>query len=62
MAEIQREVIKQSGRYTATRLLHVKNDKEAIAAWKLDLNRILQVFNVRVLIHVWYISHRPLAD
>ena len=31
----------------ASRLFHAQNDKEAIAAWRLDLNRVLQVFNVR---------------
>ena len=46
MAKIQRKVIKQSGRNSASRLLHAKSDKETITAWKLDLNRILQVFNV----------------
>ena len=30
-----------------SRLLHAKNDKETIAGWKLELGRILQVFNVR---------------
>ena len=29
-----------------SRLVYAKNDKEMIAAWKLDLNRILHVFNV----------------
>ena len=53
MAEIQRKVIKQSGRSPASRLLHAKNDKETIIAWKLDLNRILQVFTVRPVISVW---------
>ena len=47
VAEIQDEVIKRSGRGTASRLFHAKNDKEAIVAWKLDLNRILHIFNVR---------------
>ena len=47
MGEIQRKVIKQSGRNPASRLFHAKNDKEAIAAWKSDLNKILHVFNVR---------------
>jgi len=31
----------------ASRLFHAKNDKEVIAAWRLDLNRVLHVFNVR---------------
>ena len=53
MAEIQRKVIKRSGRNPASRLLHAKNDKETIATWKQDLNRILQVFNVSFIVHVW---------
>ena len=53
MAEIQRKAINQSGRNPAARLLHAKNDKETIAAWKLDLNRILHTFNVRSIIPVW---------
>ena len=46
MAEIQRKVIKQSERNAVSRIFHAKNDKEVIAAWKVDLNRILHVFNV----------------
>jgi len=52
VAEIQRKVIKQSGRNPASRLFYAKNDKEAIAACKLDLNRTLHVFNVRSIISV----------
>ena len=40
-------VIKQSKRNVLSRLFNAKDDKEAIAAWRLDLNRILHVFNVR---------------
>ena len=47
VAEIQAKVIKRSGRNPVSRLLHAKSDKETIAAWKSDLNRILLVFNVR---------------
>ena len=47
VAEIRRRVSKQSRRNTVSRLIHAKNDKDAIAAWKLDLNRVLQVFTVR---------------
>ena len=53
MAEIQRKTIKQSGRNPASRLLHAKNDRETIATWKFDLNRILRVFNVRPVAPVW---------
>ena len=47
MGEIQRKAAKQSKRNAVSRLVHAKNDKEAIAGWKSDLNRILHVFNVR---------------
>jgi len=52
VGEIQRKVIKRSGRNPASRLLHAKNDKETITTWKLDLNRVLRVFNVRSIVSV----------
>ena len=55
MAEIQRNVIKQNERNVVSRHFHARNDKDKIATWKSDLNRILQVFNVRSII-----SARPL--
>ena len=51
VAEIQRKVIKRSGRNAVSRLVHAKNDKEKITAWRLELNRIL---NVRLVIFVWF--------
>ncbi|KAF9787249.1 hypothetical protein BJ322DRAFT_711299 [Thelephora terrestris] len=55
VADIQRKATKQSIRGTASRLLHAKNDKETIAAWKSDLNRMLHIFTVRsvVLARLW---------
>jgi len=47
MAEIQGRIVEKRERGLLSRLAHAKNDKETIAAWKLDLIRILQVFNVR---------------
>ena len=47
VAEIQGKVTKQSKRNPAARLFHAKSDKDTIAAWRLELNRILHVFNVR---------------
>ena len=47
VAEIQRKVIKHSGRNAVSRLVHAANDKEKITGWKLVLDRILHVFNVR---------------
>ena len=46
VGEIRNKVIKQSGRNAASRLFHAGNDKDIIAAWKSELNRILVVFNV----------------
>ena len=36
-----------------SRLVRAKNDKDTIGAWKLDLNRILHVFNVCSVIFTW---------
>ena len=44
--EIQEKIIEKGGRSLLSRLVQAKNDKETIAAWKLDLNRTLHVFNV----------------
>ena len=40
-------------RNAIARLFHAKNDKETIATWRLDLNRILHVFNVRSIASVF---------
>ena len=44
--EIQGRIVEKGQRNLLSRLVHAKNDKDTIAAWKLDLNRILHVFNV----------------
>ena len=41
MAEIQKGVVKGGKRNAISRVFHAKNDQGAIAAWRLDLNRIL---------------------
>jgi hypothetical protein len=38
--------MKRTGRNAVSRLLHAQNDAAMIAGWKLELNRILHVFNV----------------
>jgi len=47
MVGIQGKIVAKRERSLLSRLANAKNDKEIIAAWKLDLIRILQVFNVR---------------
>ena len=51
VAGIQEKIIEKGGRNPLSRLINTKNDKETITAWKLDLNRILHVFNVRSVIY-----------
>jgi len=52
VAGIQAKIIEKRGRNLLSRLAHAKNDKETIATWKLDLNRILHIFNVSPAIAV----------
>jgi len=47
VAEIERNIVKQGERNTISRHLHAKSDREKIIASKLDLDKMLQVFNVR---------------
>jgi len=47
VAEIQRTLVKRGKRNPVSRLIHAKNNKNVITIWRLDLDRILQVFNVR---------------
>ena len=47
VAKIQSNVIERGKRNAFSRAFHSKTDKDAIVAWRQDLNRILQIFNVR---------------
>jgi len=49
VAEIQKNIIQRGERNRLSRMFHAKNDKETIATWRSDLNRILHVFNVRCI-------------
>ena len=46
VADIEKRAVKLGKRTAVARLFHFKDDKERIAAWRLDLNRILHIFNV----------------
>ena len=48
--EIHGNVTEKRKRDPLSQLFHAKDDKETIGTWKLDLNRILHVFNVRSLV------------
>jgi len=45
--DIQRNIFKRNKRNLISRRYHAKDDKEAIATWSLDFNRIRRVFDVR---------------
>ena len=44
---MERNVIKLGKRNAISRLFRSQEDKDKIASWRLDLNRVLHVFNVR---------------
>ena len=47
VTEIRTNIFKQGKRNVISRRFHARNDKETITSWRLDLNRILHIFNVR---------------
>lgn len=52
MAAIQK-IVKQAKRDAASPLFRKKNDKDKITAWRQDLAKVLQVFNVCSISSVW---------
>ena len=59
MEGIQKKGVQQGKRNVVSRLFHAKDDKEKIAAWKLDLNQILHVFNVCSVTFTWLLLITP---
>ena len=47
VAEIHGNVTEKGERNSLSRVIHARSDKDVVAAWRSDLNRILHVFNVR---------------
>ena len=47
VADIRIKITERSKQNAISRAFHAKHDSQAIAGWRLDLNRILIVFNVR---------------
>ena len=52
MAEIRRKVIKHSKRNVVYRHLLARNDKDKIAVWRVDLEKIVRNFNVRSIVTI----------
>ena len=62
MAEIQGKIDEQAGRNAISRILHAKNVKEMVVTWRMDLNRILDVFNVGFVCYYLDIANRLPLD
>jgi len=62
VADIQKNVAKWAKRNPVSRHLNAKKDKETIAARRVDLDRILQVFNVRPVAWVMTVTNFPLLE
>ena len=50
---MQEKIIKQRKRHAVSQMFHAKDDKDKIATWRQDLDRVLHIFNVRSLGGVW---------
>ena len=57
MENIQRKLVKWGKRGVVSRWFHAEGDRKAITAWRFDLEKSLQVFNVRSVTWV-----RPVAN
>ena len=52
LGDIRSRVTERSKQNAISRAFHAKNDSQTIASWRMDLNRILLVFNVRSVVFV----------
>ena len=50
MADIEMKLAKWGKRSVVFRWFHAKNDRETTATWRLDLDKILQILDVRSVI------------
>jgi len=62
VADIQGKLVKWGGRGAISRHLRAKDDKKTIATWRLDLDKILQVFNVRSVLAVKTSANFPTPE
>ena len=62
MADVQKKLVKWGERNMISRRFHAKDDKETIAVWRLDLDKILQVFRVRSVVQMVAIADSPLLE
>ena len=53
MSDIEKNIIKRGKRNVLSRQFRARDDEKAIAAWKLELDKIRQVFEVRSFTCTW---------
>ena len=51
MAQIQRSAVEPDKRSFLSHIFNVKSDKDRVAAWRSDLDRILHIFEVRSTVY-----------
>jgi hypothetical protein len=50
VADIEKRLVKWGKRNAVSRRFRARNNDEVVANWKLDLDRLLQVFDVRSIV------------
>jgi len=56
------KLVRWGKRNAVSRSFHAKRDEETIAAWKLDLDKVFRVFNVRSVARVMTAVDLPLPE
>ena len=51
MAQIQKSAVEPDNRNLLSRIFNTKSDKDRVAAWRSDLDRILHIFEVRLTVY-----------
>ena len=62
MADIQRKLVKWGKRNVVSRHFHAKDEKETMITWMSDLDKILQIFNVRFVIRAKKVANFPVPE
>lgn len=62
VADIREKVVKWGRRNAVARRFHASDNKETITAWRLDLDKILWVFDVRHFTRMKIVAHVLVAE
>ena len=59
MTEIQEYIVKRDKRNAISRIFRSKDDEKAVAGWRLNLEKIRLIFDVRVLVFLFFCPGLP---